>query len=204
MRKMDKVIICALFLFVSLTVPYIGFSSEQTAERPNYSSGDHWIFINHKGKLKKIDFLREEDNTYIFSKMKNIYSQEGTDIIRDFELTKVGNKHHKGYPGPIIKFPLKIGNMWDYKYEKTEGKIYNRLAEYTVESYEQLTVTAGKFWAFKIKSYDKPMGAPLLYVRAKPAKTKTRYYWYSPDVKQIIKEQQPTGKYTELKEYNIK
>jgi len=200
MRKMDKVIICALFLFVSLTVPYIGFSSEQTAERPNYSSGDHWIFINHKGKQKKIEFLREENNQYVFSKKKNIYSQEGTDVIRDFELTKVGNKRHKGYPGPIIKFPLKIGNKWDYTFEKTKGKIYNKRATYTVESYEQLMVTAGKFWAFKIKSVVKPINAP----RGKIWLPEITYYWYSPDVKQIIKDQKQSGKYTELKEYNIK
>ncbi len=200
MRKIEKIIICVLFLFLSLTMPYSGFSSEQTTERPIYSAGDYWIFINFKGKLKKIEFIKEENNQYVFSKKKNIYSQEGTELIRDWELSNVKKKHHQGDPGPIIEFPLKVGYTWDYTYEKTKGKIFKKLATYTVESYEELTVTAGKFWAFKIKSLVEPINAP----KGKAWQTETNYYWYSPDVKQIIKEQKQSGKYTELKEYNIK
>jgi hypothetical protein len=185
---------------IVLMISSISYAESPVVERPIYSSGDEWIFIIQGGKQTKIVFVREEDNKYIFSKKKNIYSNEGTEMIEDFELSLIKRKKHSGHPGPIFKFPLKVGKKWDYKF-KTKGSIkFSILAKYKVEAYEQITVTAGTFWAFKILTSTDPIDPPY----GAMIQTQRRYLWYSPEVKRIIKKSGERGEeYFELKEYKI-
>jgi hypothetical protein len=118
-------------------------------------------------------------------------------VVKDFNLTPVRDIS-SGFPGLIIKFPLTVGKWWDYEFEAddtTTKKETKRIAKYVVESYDQITVPAGTFWAFKIT---------FTIVGAKFGHTlKSGDYWYAPEVKNIIKSSFK-GDLLELKQYKVK
>lgn len=184
-----------LFVFLILIMVGICYAQDLIVERPTYSAGDYWIFIHEDGKEVKIEFLREEKNHYVFNK-------NGTELIKDFNLTSIEKKGLYGFPGPVIKFPLKVGEWWNYEYEK-ETDITKRsrrmIARYEVTAYEQITVHAGTFWTLKIDVTKEDPGRMGRKTKFKGSAT----YWYAPDVKQIIKSIEKE-KASELKEYKIK
>jgi hypothetical protein len=185
-ENMHKVFLL-LGLLIMIDVSYAG---DPVAERPTYSPGDYWIFTED-GKNMKLEFLREEKDRYVFDK-------HGIPAAKDFNLTPVENIG-RGYPGPIIKFPLKVGKSWNYEW-KNESIEHatpdtGRIARYKVEAYEQLTVPAGTFWSFKIAATIESARYGKVFNSA--------IYWYAPDVKQIIKSDWKR-KILELKRYEIK
>jgi len=209
MRKMEKTIICVLFLCILLLIiPGISVSGDTVAERPTYSAGDYWIVKNHNGKETKIEFLREEEDKYIFRKMKYGSGKKGKELITDFNLTDVERikSSYRHFPGPIIKFPLTIGKKWSYEYDRKRsvGPLVQRLlAKFEVEAFEPITVPAGTFQAFKITAK----------LEAKKRRKITMpdwyYFWYAPEVKYIVKWEkrkpaQNLVKSWELKNYKIK
>lgn len=178
-------LLAAVFLFNS------SYAADQAAERPGYAAGDYWIYASDDDKEMKITFLREEKDRYIFER-------RGTQLVKDFNLTTIEDKPG-GYPGPIIKFPLTVGKWWDYEFEAEaiagSKQWTGRIAKYEVESYEQITVPAGTFWAFKIA---------VTIVGSKHQKfVGSAEYWYAPEVKNIIKSS-VKGKIVELKKYEVK
>lgn len=178
-----------LFCIASLSV--VGYA-DVAVERPTYSAGDYWILIDEGGKGTKWSFLREEKDKYVFDK-------EGTEVVKDFSLMDTGKAD--GFPGPIVKFPLKKGGSWTYEYTMTSGtegsKAYR--ARYEAADYDKVTVAAGTFPAFKIAVVIDFLGKQKHTAKEVASGT----YWYAPDVKQIIKADMK-GKRWELKEYKIK
>ena len=177
-----------LFLLAVLMMSNISYAGDQITERPVYSAGDYWIFTEN-GKDVSLEFLREEKDRYIFNR-------DGVQVVKDFDLTE--EKRMRDYRGPLIKFPIKVGKVWTYNIEKYGDfrlREAGRQAKYEVATYEQITVPAGTFWAFKITLS--------IYEMKYWEKRFFTEYWYAPDVKQIIRLSKE-GKILELKEYKIK
>ncbi len=181
---------------IFLIIPDICSSVEPAAERPAYSAGDSWILMNkNRFKERTHTFLREENDKYVFR-------LNGSNKTSQFYFTSKIKRTHVGYPGPIIQFPLKEGAKWDYMYQRkgTAGGRKNSIrAQHKVAVYEPVTVPAGTFQAFKISVYieaaerDKMITMP-----------EKMYFWYAPEVKQLIKRINRKGDIWELKEYTIK
>ena len=67
MREIEKKIFFVLFISFVLISTGICFAAEPVTERPIYTDGDSWIFVNrNKGKKVKHIFLREEKDKYLF------------------------------------------------------------------------------------------------------------------------------------------
>ena len=195
MRIIDKKIICVLLLFVLLISTGICLAEEQVAEKPTYTKGDFWFYVERNlSKKMRLTFLREEKDKYVFKLGKS-------DRTSDYYFTS-DIKRGIGYPAPIIEFPLKVGKKWEYRYQRkgsTKGPTEdNILAEHKVEAYESVTVPAGTFQAFKINVKHEATGSRSLVTM--PEKM---YFWYAPEVKQLIKRVQ-MRKTWELKKYKIK
>lgn len=179
-----------LFLLATLFMFDVSYAADPAVERPSYSAGDYWVYADDD-KQVKFTFLREEKDQYIFEK-------GGAQVVKDFNLTNVDSKTG-GYPGSIIKFPLTVGKWWNYEFQAKaiagSKEWTGRIAKYEVESYEQITVPAGTFWAFKIT---------VTIVGSKVGKfVSSAHYWYAPEVKNIIKSS-VGGKIWELKQYKVK
>lgn len=177
-----------LVLFV-LIMSVVSYAADVVVEKPVYSAGDYWIFVNEKGDTTKVEFLREEEEQYVFSR-------DGSQVVKDFDFTE---KH----PGPIIRFPLKKGQSWTYEYTGQSAVSFTKrsprmVARYEVADYEQITVPAGIFWAFKITVTHESGRA------GSGHSVDAATYWYAPDVKQIIKGSEVREPLLMLKEYKIK
>ncbi len=189
---MKKKSVLLLLYVVSLSV--VSYASDAVVERPVYSAGDYWIFVDGKGKSSKLEFLREEKDTYVFRR-------NGTEVVKDFSLMDVSKKT-EGFPGPIIRFPLKKGNWWNYEF--TAKPYTTRPGNYPIARYEavdddKITVPAGTFRAIKITVTIDVQRELKRSVQTVSSAT----YWYAPDVKQIIKAEKGEVQW-ELKKYKIK
>ena len=197
MRVIDKKIFCVLLLFVLLISTGICLAEEPVAEKPIYTKGDFWFFVERNlSKKMRQTFLREEKNKYVFRLGKG-------DRTTDYYFTS-DIKRGIGYPGPIIEFPLKVGKKWKYTYQRkgsTRGPGRDNIqAQHKVVAYESVTVPAGTFQALKISvKLEAAAGGTGSRMITIPEKM---YFWYAPEVKQLIKIIQ-WGKTWELKKYKI-
>jgi len=184
-----------LFLSILLMMPGVPGAGDPVAEKPSYSEGEYWILLN-KNKFKEIKhtFLREEEDSVIFS-------LNGSDKTSSYHFKAKLKRSPVGYPDPIIDFPLTTGKKWNYQFQRKQAKgpKMDRIrADYKVEAYEPVTVPAGTFNAFKITSVSEATGRGIVTMPQK------EQYWYSPDVKYIIKRINRKGDIWELKDFSVK
>jgi hypothetical protein len=87
---------------------------------------------------------------------------------------------YEGRNKRLFNFPLEIGKGWKDKFT-TKGKLkeYTYLETFNALVWEEIVVQAGKFRTVKIE-----------YTQSRddePAKEGKLWYWYSPDVKYMVK-----------------
>ncbi len=172
---------------ISLLLCTISFAQEQ-APAPVHHDGDFWQFkVTEKGFA---GYSSEAgDGTY-----ELVYSQGDVKISR---LIGDGKKELDRKPSfPIqslvglskeredLRFPLMVGQKWDYQYKFTPrgAKSENRVStEISVKSSEDVTTSAGTFRSFRLhkdESWPTKSGA-----RARQVTT----YFYSPQTRSIVK-----------------
>jgi hypothetical protein len=87
---------------------------------------------------------------------------------------------YEGRNKRLFNFPLNIGKSWKDKYiSKGAIKEYTYIETFTALGWEDIVVQAGKFKTVKIEY--KQSNAD------EPAKVGKVWYWYSPDVKYMVK-----------------
>ncbi|MEJ2366405.1 MAG: hypothetical protein P8017_17355 [Deltaproteobacteria bacterium] len=181
-------------IFILLILTGMSFAAEPVAERPVYAQGDFWVFVNrNKSKKVKHTFVREEKDAYVFQLGKS-----GRE--RRVYFTSDLKRPPIGYPGPIIAFPLTVGKKWNYRFQGKYQTVIGLLAKHKVEAYEAVTVPAGTFQAFKITVRFEKGG------RGYTTPPENMYFWYAPDVKQLVKRSKAkmAENTWELKKYKIK
>lgn len=168
------------------------------AERPQYAAGDRWEYM-WQGQVYSSVFTGEKDGQLVFlEKWKDgaqwtMFRTPDMNFIRSLHKQEQEVKEEcKPYRGPL-SFPLWVGKKRSYTFSIVtapfSGKMRKRggagepreiESRVKVVAYEQVTVAAGTFWAFKIEEVRRPEGS-----------TGMRDYhltfWYSPEVKNFIK-----------------
>ena len=143
------------------------------AERPTYTVGDRWIL-----QSAAYDLIRIEDDLYIFA------AGGGSEIhfSRDLSLAKARRRDGATMefrPPPRVTWPLEVeksGTSFTFWTTPRGGGRINII--WKVEAYEDVTVPAGTFKAFRV-TYS---------WRAGPDKEWLKYStWYAPEVRQIVK-----------------
>lgn len=176
------------------------------AERPELVKGDRWEYTRH-GRALSYEFVEEKEGQLVFEKTEDgtktteFYTPDLNFVKELFELG--GTEEVKPYRG-ALSFPLWVGKKWSYSFttSKREKKVMpGVLAEFEakvkVEGYEQVTVPAGTFSAFKIKEVRRN-------VKKKKALGKHRTVWYSPDVKRVVKTEEENKAFNrELIKYSL-
>ncbi|MGH7834606.1 MAG: hypothetical protein ACREQK_13245 [Candidatus Binatia bacterium] len=117
-----------------------------------------------------------------------------------------GREPHKTPTGlKVLDFPLKVGKEWDQRLALRsirDGQETLYFNQFKVEAYEEVTVKAGTFKAFRVSWLQTPAGS----------RSKGRAeYWWSPEVRGFIKRVVHTPEYWsyqlsdfELESYTIK
>ena len=111
MNKIKTNIKYILCLITILLIPdiYTVVAAAPVAEKPVYSEGDSWVFVNrNKFKKRKHIFLGEEKDKYVFKVGKS----NRTSYIY-FTSNIKGTL--TGYRNPVLDFPITVGKKWDHK-----------------------------------------------------------------------------------------
>ena len=199
MSKIKNKIICIFCLIAFLVIPdiYAADAVAPVAEKPLYTKGDSWLFVNrNKFKKRKHIFMKEEIDKYVFKLGKS----DRTSYI--YFTSKIKGTL-TGYRNPVLDFPITVGKKWDHKYQR-EGQVGGHKtdiirASHKVVAYESVTVPAGTFQAFKIDVVCEVADSKRIITN--PEKL---YFWYAPEVKQLVKRIKGNLDIWELKNYKIK
>ncbi len=154
-----------------------------SAERPTYQIGDKWMRSDGAFELRRI-----ENDQYVFEA-----GGREVRLTRDLGLAK--NQDGRFYveldPPFNLSWPLRVG-----KFGSTSGRWrwhaipVGGAAEFTwsVDAYEDLTVPAGTFKAFRILL---KVDVGRTWPDNRPAWTRKMTLWYAPEVRQFIKSDAP-------------
>jgi len=166
--------------------------------------GDEWVVDTSKG-IRQQKVIEVGSNGEFTIESRN---EEGSNLVHQFfdnnyrlikEINVVTGTHSRIPDPPVLKlnFPLFVGKEW---YDETlavtalTGSIYHFKNSYAVEKFETISTKAGDFKAVKILSKQ-------LAVETQHNYNST--YWYSPDLKIVIKEEPSYKKKSELLAYRL-
>jgi hypothetical protein len=190
---MKKII---LLSFLVLFIPIILYGQDKI-EAPVWNVGDRWRFagnfpmsvINADENSYTVTFLtRTGESIYIYDKssLNILYSVEGDRRIE-----------FKGVHRKRLNFPFEIRKSWKDSYVTIHPTVgprqYDYYYTYTVLGWEDVEVRAGKYKALKIEYKEERVeDAPRRqrsFFKSEAPKTKEgkAWFWYSPDVKYLIK-----------------
>jgi|GEM_PF-2865514 len=190
---MKSLTIGLVLVLVILEVIFGGCSTQKTEQIPSYiqekydapiwNVGDYWKFQREDKRWWEYKVERSEDDIYV---IKNPFSGEweGYDkknLKLKYYIDSVGNKRQLREPAIYyFDFPIYVGKKWSKTetLENIDGIDLNYLIDFAIKSYEDVTVTAGTFKAFKIEQR---------IISLQHMSGGKAYIWFSPEVKNVVK-----------------
>jgi len=176
-----------LLSFLVLFIPAI-VCGQDKVQAPVWNIGDKW---NIAGDVTIMVVNADESSyavKYLTAGGESILIFEKSSVNRLYVMDKDKRIPYEGRNKRLFNFPLDIGKSWKDKFiSKGALKEYTYLETFTVLGWEDIVVQAGKFKTVKIE-----------YKQAnadEPAKEGKLWYWYSPDVKYMVKCQYGKGDY---------
>jgi hypothetical protein len=161
--------------------------TDAAAEFPRMSVGDQWEKNTEKGVLayKVIGVrpdgsftleLRNAENNSVF----NQYFDNQYRLVTEINLATGATSRLTSPPAELLKFPLFVGSKWEQEFEARSSDGFPRTFRnsFAVESLERVDSKAGTFKAFKIVR---------TYVAKDSRNTYSIAYWYSPELKIVVK-----------------
>ena len=177
---MKKMILLSLLV---LFIPSIVYSQDKV-EAPVWNIGDKWSLT---GSVT-IMVVNADENSYavkyLTSAGESILICEKSSLNRLYVMDKDKRIPYEGRNKRLLNFPLSIGKSWNDKYTmggKAGSQEY--IETFTVWGWEDIVIQAGKFKAVKLE-YKQARTEEKAGRKPKEGKT---WYWYSPDVKYMIK-----------------
>lgn len=192
---MKHAIVALLFVLVMTGSGYAEDNNDpppdykgQVAVKPVMTKGDRWDY-NRRDKVLSYEFVEEKNRALIFE-VGWEDGKKGKEVrTPELNFVKGASETCDPYRGPF-KFPLYVGKKWNYTHSSSKYKQGSGTGELAVidsnvkvVAYEQITVQAGTFWAFKIEENRVTRGA----------KNLRGYYvtvWYSPEIKNTVKSEE--------------
>ena len=164
--------IAAAFLCLAFSLPAIAQMAEMPSAK-NFSAGDTWTWVQTDGRTKLED--ARITRTAVETDAGLRFRQGGTNAISNYFIGIPGQKQ------PWRLWPLQIGKTWTYEEDWKDGAATGTfLQKVTVVAYEEVTVPAGKFMAFRIEHRGGNGGVGASGYAFN--KAQTDIYWYAPAV----------------------
>jgi hypothetical protein len=173
MKKM--ILLSLLILFVPAIV-----GSQDRVEVPIWKVGDKWNLTEDV----IITVSNADESSYAVKYVtpggESILVYDKSSLNRVYVMDKDEKIPYVGRNRKLFNFPLVVGKGWKDKFTaKTATKEYTYLETFNVLGWEEIVVQAGKFRTVKIE-----------YKQSRadePGKEGKLWYWYSPDVKYMVK-----------------
>jgi hypothetical protein len=179
---MKKIILLSfLILFIPAMV-----CAQDRINSPIWNVGDRW---NLTGDVI-ISVANADQNTYAMkyatSGGESVLIYDKSTLNRVYIMDKDKQIKYEGRNKRLFNFPLEIGKSWADKFtikSGTFGKQEFTVTEtFTPLGWEDIQVQAGKFRAVKLEYKSEMSGQ----AEGRPKQGKA-WYWYSPDVKYMLK-----------------
>jgi len=154
---------------------------EPVCKAPNMVDGDTWVYRGWSSQYgidvyqrKVIDV--EEDGSFAVAVMA-----KKADTVKIYNFDANYRQINPPTDKQLLDFPLFVGKKWSDQFEgkAVDGKRYKYKSTYKVRSYGTVTTEAGTFKAFEMRR-----GSYNISLHSKSWVT----YWYSPEIKFIVKE----------------
>jgi len=160
--------------------------AQDQAQVPSLKDGDFWQFkvtVLSKSLGSSSNLL--DDGIYEVSyssgqfgvfKLSGDQKEELAQNQTGGLLSLIGRRNNRD-----LKFPIAIGQKWDYQYERAAAgsrKSYQSNVTLEVSGAEQMTTGAGSFRTFKVEKDD----------RSAPQGFWTTVSYYSPETKSVVKQ----------------
>jgi len=169
---MKKMILLGFFV---LFIPAMVYGQDKV-DAPVWNIGDKWIL----GGTVTIMVGNADQSTYTVKYStpggESALVYEKSSLNRLYSVEKDRQVPYEGRNKRLLNFPLEIGKSWKDKYD-------NYFEVFTVLGWEEIKVPAGKYKALKLE-YRQGKGEEKAGRKSKEGKA---WYWYSPDVKYMIK-----------------
>ena len=160
--------------------------AQDKAQAPSFKNGDFWRFkvtvlskaVGSSSNLLGDGIYEVSYSSGQFGVFK-LNGDQKEQLVQNQTggiLSLIGRKNNRD-----LKFPLTVGQKWDYRYERTAvgaRKSFQSHVTIEVSGAEQMTTGAGTFRTFKLEKDD----------RAGPQGVWTTVSYYSPETKSVVKQ----------------
>ena len=182
MKKEVIYLAMAIVLLLSAVI----VRAQDKAQAPSFKNGDFWRFkvtVLSKAVGSSSNLL--DDGIYEVSYSSGQFGvfklngEQKEELVQNQTggiLSLIGRKNNRD-----IKFPLVVGQKWNYRYERTAvgaRKSFESNVTIEVSGAEQMTTGAGTFRTFKLEKDD----------RTGPKGFWTTVSYYSPETKSFVKQ----------------
>jgi hypothetical protein len=183
--RMKKELI-SLGIAIALLLSAAIVRAQDEAQAPSFKNGDFWQFkvtVSNKSVGSSSNLL--DDGTYEVSfssgqfgvfKLNGDQKEELAKNQTGGILSLIGRTSNRD-----LKFPLTVGQKWDYRYERAAvgaRKSFESHVTIEVSGTEQMTTGAGTLRTFKLEKDD----------RSGPKSFWTTVSYYSPETKSFVKQ----------------
>jgi len=177
-----KMLLSLLVLFI----PVMVFGQDKV-DAPVWKKGDKWAITGDV----VIEVVSADESSYgvkyITSGGDSVLVVEKSSLNRLYAMDKDRRIPYEGRNKRLFNFPLTIGKSWQDRYKVKATSLgaqeYAYVETFTVLGWEEITVQAGKMKAIKIE-YKQARADEKGDPTGKEGKV---WYWYSPDVKYMVK-----------------
>ena len=174
-----------LLSFLVAFIPAIVYGQDKV-EAPIWNIGDKW----NLGAEVTITVVSADENTYsvryLVTGGDSTLVYEKSSLNRLFSVEKGRRVKYDGRNRRFLNFPLEIGKSWKDKYTVKPATLGAQettyLETFTPLGWEDIEIQAGKFRAVKLEYKQETVGG----AAGQPKEGKV-WYWYSPDVKYMLK-----------------
>jgi hypothetical protein len=179
---MKKIILLSfLVLFISAMV-----CAQDRVNAPIWNVGDRW---NLTGDVI-ISVANADENSYAVKYStgggESILIYDKSSFNRLYIVDKDKRVKYEGRNKRLFNFPLEIGKSWTDKFTIKSGTFgaqeFTVIETFTPMGWEDIQIQAGKFRAVKLEYKSEMPGQ----AAGRPKEGKA-WYWYSPDVKYMLK-----------------
>lgn len=191
MRRYLARIAAAVLLFsgctgATQTSKSVPGSGGVVAEAPSFKIGDEWRWEGGEYPAFSRVVALEGDGSVVDSNT-DVSCRDGCRYVRDRNTNITSGRSGKGEPAyvaglKLLEFPLTVGKEWTQSKDLrrlSDGRTDPYVMSWKVEAFEEVTVKAGTFRAFRISWYQENRGPS--------SWTGKSTLWWSPEAKAFVK-----------------
>jgi len=184
-----------LLVFLVAFIPAILYGQDKV-DAPVWNIGDRWVL----GDNVVITVASADDSSvslkYTIGARDSTIVYEKPSLTRLYYMAKDKRINYEGRNKKLFNFPMEIGKSWQDKYVEKPASLGAKETAYvetfTPLAWEEISIPAGKFKAVKLEYKQEKLGQ----TGSQPKEGKV-FYWYSPDVKYMLKCQYEKSDYWE-------